>query len=57
MVKMKAKGMQRPNPFSNKSLQKTLRKERHRFSNTENKVSDLEIKKLAYKKKAMKKKR
>ena len=57
MVKIKAKGMQRPNPFSNKSLQKTLRKERHRFSNTENKVSDLEIKKLADKKKAMKKKR
>ena len=57
MVKIKAKGMQRPNAYSNKSLQKTLRKERHRFSNTENKVSDLEIKKLADKKKAMKKKR
>ena len=57
MVKMKAKGMQRPNPYSNKSLQKTLKRERHRFSNTENKVSDLEIKKLADKKKAMKKKR
>lgn len=57
MVKTKAKGMQKPNPYSNKSLQKTLKKERHRFFNTENKVSDLEIKKLADKKKAMKKKR